>query len=495
MALTTTFTLKFAGAAVERGLARVQSSFKSLGGVAMKVGKSLLSPFAALTALLGTGALASGLMSFVKGSSAAASSVESLTTQFTTLLGSASAAKQRMEEITKFAASTPFEIAELAATSKLLEVMGGKLISTGDGLRLVGDAAAMSGQPIEEVGLHIGRLFSAITSGTSAGESVNRLQELGLITGATKIKFEELAEAQKKGIAASGGNSEQILKSKKTLEGLSSALAISLQRQKEFTNQTSTSSRMAMTSKIEDLKLRIKETQTNLSNMLNPSQSKGKNMILSQVQALKLLQSVMSKSQGGMEALTKTTDAKMSNLRDNISRLKVAFGTGFNDGLRIALDAANTKLPELLAKFTKFGKLIGKTIEEAVNGDLTRLARVGELIGTAIAGGMKIAIVALGREIAQSFWQTFEDLNPVRMTKWGSKQGKISDAFKENKGDAVRKEIEALVEGLRPIANSAQNVNASRYLGPRRDEPASTMDGNNVVKILSSIDRKLSPQP
>ena len=137
MAISTTFTLKFVGAAVERGLARVQSSFKSLGGVAMKVGKSLLSPFAALTALLGTGALVGGLMSFVKGSSAAASSVESLTTQFTTLLGSATAAKQRMEEITKFAASTPFEIAELAATSKMLEVMGGKLISTGDGLRLV----------------------------------------------------------------------------------------------------------------------------------------------------------------------------------------------------------------------------------------------------------------------------------------------------------------------------------------------------------------------
>ena len=495
MAISTTFTLKFAGAAVERGLARVQSAFKSLGNVAMKVGKSLLSPFAGLSALLGTGALVGGLMSFVKGSSAAASSVESLTTQFTTLLGSASAAKQRMEEITKFAASTPFEIAELAATSKLLEVMGGKMISTGDGLRLVGDAAAMAGQPIEEVGLHIGRLFSAITSGTSAGESVNRLQELGLITGATKIKFEELAEAQKKGIAASGGNSEKMIKSKKTLEGLSSALEISLQRQKEFTSQTSTSSRMAMTSKIEDLKLRIKEAQSNLSSMLNPNQSKGKNMILSQAQALKLLQSVMSKSEGGMNALSKTTEGKLSNMADNITQLKVAFGTGFNDGLRIALDAVNTKLPELMAKFAEFGKLIGKTIEEAVNGDMTRLVKVGELIATAIAGGMKIAITALAREGAQSFWQTLEDINPIRMTNLGSKQAKISDAFKENKGDAVRKEIEALVETLRPLANAAKNPIPSRYLGPQSNEPSSMMDGNSVVKILNSIDRKLSPQP
>jgi len=332
MAISTTFTLKFVGAAVERGLARVQSGFKSLGGVAMRVGKSLLSPFAALTALLGTGALAAGLMSFVKGSSAAASSVESLTTQFTTLLGSTTAAKKRMEEITKFAATTPFEIAELAATSKLLEVMGGKLISTGDGLRLVGDAAAMAGQPIQEVGLHIGRLFSAITSGTSAGESVNRLQELGLITGATKIKFEELAAAQKKGKAA-------------TLTG---------------------------------------------------------------AEALKMLQTVMRKTQGGMEALSNTTEGKLSNMKDNITQLKVAFGTGLNDGLKVALDAANTKLPELLAKFAEFGTMIGKTISDAVNGDSQRLIVVGSFIGDLIKEGLKLSLRGITDMAGQFYLDTLE---------------------------------------------------------------------------------------
>jgi hypothetical protein len=59
MAISTTFTLKFVGAAVERGLARVQSGFKSLGGVAMRVGKSLLSPFAGIAAAVG-GLLAAG---------------------------------------------------------------------------------------------------------------------------------------------------------------------------------------------------------------------------------------------------------------------------------------------------------------------------------------------------------------------------------------------------------------------------------------------------
>jgi len=419
MAISTTFTLKFAGAAVERGLERVKSGFKSLGGVAAKAGKMLLSPFAAFTALLGSGALIAGMASFIKSSSAAASSVESLTTQFTTLLGSATAAQDRMKEITKFAASTPFEIQELAATSKLLEVMGGKLISTGDGLRLVGDAAAMAGQPIGEVGLHIGRLFSAITSGTSAGESVNRLQELGLIAGETKIKFEELAAAQKKGTAA-------------TLTG---------------------------------------------------------------EKALKLLQGVMSKSRGGMEALSKTTEGKLSNVRDNIDQLKVAFGTGFNDGLKIALDAVNTKLPQLMARFTEFGKLIGKTIEEAVSGDLARLVSIGELIGTAITGGMKIGITAAGREVTQSFWEMLENNNPIRRTAWGAKQGKFSEAISEGKSAATKEEMANLIETLRPIVNQVRNPIPSGYRAAGANEPATMMDGNRVVRVLESIDQKLSPQP
>ena len=61
MAISTTFTLKFAGAAVEKGLSRVQSAFNSLGGVAMRIGKSLISPFAGIAAAAG-GLLAAGAL-------------------------------------------------------------------------------------------------------------------------------------------------------------------------------------------------------------------------------------------------------------------------------------------------------------------------------------------------------------------------------------------------------------------------------------------------
>jgi hypothetical protein len=176
---------------------------------------------------------------------------------------------------------------------------------------MVGDAAAIAGQPIQEVGLHFGRLFNAITSGTTAGESVSRLQELGLMTGKVKTQFEALAAAQKK----------------------------------------------------------------------------GEKPILSQTQAMTLLQGVFAKTEGAMERLSATTSGKLSNLQDNLDSLKVSFGTGFNDGLKIALDATNSFLPQLEQSFSNMGKILGIAIRDAVRGDFAMFVEIGLLIGEAVKAG------------------------------------------------------------------------------------------------------------
>lgn len=300
------FTVDIRGNAshLEKTLALAKGRIMELGNVAT----------AGVAGLAGLGvAGAAGLGAFIISSSKAASNVESLTMQFETLLGSTSAAKARMEEIVKFAADTPFEIAELAATSKLLQVMGGTLLATGQGLRMVGDAAAISGQPIGEVGLHIGRLFNAITSGTSAGESVARLQELGLMTGTVKREFEALAASQKKGETAS----------------------------------------------------------------------------LTQQQAMAKLREVFKSADGAMQRLATTTEGKMSNMKDNVTSLQVAFGTGFNDGLKVALDATNNFLPQLESKFSTAGEIIGSAITKAVSGNTAELAAVGGFLGEIVFAGFK----------------------------------------------------------------------------------------------------------
>jgi hypothetical protein len=297
----------------KKTIAGVEVQASGLTGVMGKLGDVIgKAGFAAALSAAAAGAVALGAgLAFIKSASGKAAGIEALTMQFETLLGTAERARERMEEIKVFAASTPFEIANLSETSKLLQTLGGDMLATGAGLRMVGDAAAIAGQPIQEVGLHFGRLFNAITSGTTAGESVSRLQELGLMTGKVKTQFEALAAAQKK----------------------------------------------------------------------------GERPILSQTQAMTLLQGVFAKTEGAMERLSATTSGKLSNLQDNLDSLKVSFGTGFNDGLKIALDATNSFLPQLEQSFSNMGKILGIAIRDAVRGDFAMFVEIGLLIGEAVKAG------------------------------------------------------------------------------------------------------------
>jgi len=297
----------------KKTIAGIEVQASGLTGVIGKLATSNVAMGAAMAAAA-AGAIALGAgLAFIKDASTKAAGIESLTMQFETLLGSAGKAKDRMEEIKKFAASTPFEVANLSETSKLLQTLGGDLLATGAGLRMVGDAAALAGQPIQEVGLHVGRLFNAITSGTSAGEAVARLQELGLITGQSKLKFEALAAAQKKGDVA-------------TLSG---------------------------------------------------------------AQALTLLQGVMSKTSGAMERLSTTTEGMKSNFQDAVDNLKVSFGTGFNEGLKAALDASNTFLPQLESNFANAGTRLGVALRKSAQGNHSAFVEIGIFIGEALALGFQ----------------------------------------------------------------------------------------------------------
>jgi len=355
------FTVDIRGNAshLQKTLDSAKGSIASLGSVA--------SAGAASLAALGA-AGAAGLAAFIVSSSKAAANIEVMTMQFATLLGGADAAGKRMKEIIEFAASTPFEIPELVATSKLLQTLGGDMLATGEGLRMVGDAAAISGEPLEEVARHIGRVFNAVTSGTSAGESIARLQELGLIGGEVKRKFEDLAAAQKKGAMAS----------------------------------------------------------------------------LTGSQAMTLLKSVFKQTEGAMIALSTTTSGKLSNMKDNIGQLQVAFGTGFNDGLRDALDATNNFLPQLQGKFEEVGSIFGSAISQAVQGDTKLFAAIGTFIGDIIVASMKAAIMnsldtlgsGMGKNISQSlamstFAITGDKELAEKIGKIGMEQSRSGTTFQE----------------------------------------------------------------
>lgn len=106
----------------------------------------LASPVGLVTTALGAAGVAGGA-----GILKLASDVESLETQFRVLLGSADAAKQMMADINEFAASTPFEQMELGAAAKQLLAYGVAADNIVPTLRQLGDMAALSGAPLQDL--------------------------------------------------------------------------------------------------------------------------------------------------------------------------------------------------------------------------------------------------------------------------------------------------------------------------------------------------------
>jgi tape measure domain-containing protein len=438
MAISTTFTLKFVGAAVERGLARVQSSFKSLGGVAMKVGKSLLSPFAALTALLGTGALAAGLMSFVKGSSGAAASIEDLTMQFETLTKSASITKGLLAEFRKEAAKSPLSIEDYAQAGKLLLNFGTNVDDVMPRLKTLADVSM--GNSDRFAGLALA--FAQTTAkGRLMGQELNQMTERGF-------------------------NPLQII-SKKT--GIS----------------------------VGDLMKRMEE---------------GKISIKAVAEAFRIATSEGGDFYQAIEKGANTTSGKIAKTKDSILGLKIAFGEGFNDGLKIALDAANTKLPELLGKFAEFGTLIGKTISDAVNGDSQRLIMVGSLIGDLIIQGLKLSLRGVSDIIGQFYLDTAES-QKYSIVGAVSRQFKGSELHRKGaesqRKTAMRESAELISNRYRqaielPTAlpkKSGAHPNMpgisyapEGYAGQMMDEKGHKIMFE-IKKGIDSLNQKLSPQP
>jgi len=177
-----------------------ESSSKMAKGVSSEIGKTKDSFKGFGSQLISLkGAMVSlgvvGVGAFTKSIISAGSEMEKLETQFKVLLGDTESAKARMQELSKFAQTTPFQLEQVANASRILQTLGGNLLSTGEGLRMVGDASAISGESFENLAVHVGRAYSGLQANRPIGESMARLQELGLVTGSTRNEIEKLTKA------------------------------------------------------------------------------------------------------------------------------------------------------------------------------------------------------------------------------------------------------------------------------------------------------------
>lgn len=169
------------------GSADVNAGLRAIGSAASSLQATLAGIAASVGAVVSLGAAIQQSVRFN-------AELEQQAVAFKTLLGNAEAASRRMKELTKFAAETPFELPEVVQASKILQSLTNGALASGDGLRLVGDAASAVGRPLEDVTMWVGRLYAGLQTGTPVGEATLRLIEMGLISGTTARKLNDLAE-------------------------------------------------------------------------------------------------------------------------------------------------------------------------------------------------------------------------------------------------------------------------------------------------------------
>lgn len=123
---------------------------------------------------------------------------QNLESSFEVLLGSKKKAQKRIDDLTTFAGSTPFTRDKIYKASRTLQVFTGNALSTGKGLKMVGDVAAGTNSKFTDVALWVGRMYDGIKNHQAIGEATSALQEMGAISGQDRTKLEALAKSNKK---------------------------------------------------------------------------------------------------------------------------------------------------------------------------------------------------------------------------------------------------------------------------------------------------------
>lgn len=182
---------------VSKTVGGIKGALGGLGGAVKSVGTI------ATGAFIGIGAAAVGGFGVVmKSAFDMNATLETSTLQFETLMGDADKAAEHVAGLFEFAEKTPFETGPIIDASLKLQTFGGEALNTMENLTLIGDAAAATNAPIDELGFWVGRLFANLQAGQPFGEAAMRLQELAVMSPEARLQMEALQE--------SGASAEEI---------------------------------------------------------------------------------------------------------------------------------------------------------------------------------------------------------------------------------------------------------------------------------------------
>jgi len=150
---------------LNKSLGKVQRNMRSMTGNFQRLGASMTKSIT--LPLLGIAAMA------VK----SAADLEKMETGFISLTGGVEQASAMMKQLNDFTAKTPFQIDAVAASARQLIAAGTGIEEVNEQLQFLGDIAATTGQPINE----IAAIFAKVNAkGKVELENLNQLAERGI---------------------------------------------------------------------------------------------------------------------------------------------------------------------------------------------------------------------------------------------------------------------------------------------------------------------------
>lgn len=188
------------GAKAEKILRALQGDTDRVGKEAEKASKSF-GGLGSIIGGLGLAGVAGGILAIGKSMVESNAQMETYTTSFNTLLGSADKAQTVLADLKKFGAETPFEFPELAeAGTKLIAFNVGADELVGK-MRAIGDVAAGVNQPLGDLAEIYGK---ARVAGTLYAEDINQLVGRGIPVIQEFAKQLGVSEGEVKKMASEG---------------------------------------------------------------------------------------------------------------------------------------------------------------------------------------------------------------------------------------------------------------------------------------------------
>lgn len=178
-----------------KGLSSVHDQLNQTAGKFSQFASMAATGFGMAIATPILGAVGGGFSALTDGIMGTNAALQQSQVAWGVLLGGADKAQAKIDELYKFAATTPFEFGEVDKASRILQTFGGDALNTSKNLTMIGDVAAGVGQPFGDVAMWTARMYDAFQSGKPFGEAAARLQEMGAMSGVTRTKLEEMQKA------------------------------------------------------------------------------------------------------------------------------------------------------------------------------------------------------------------------------------------------------------------------------------------------------------